>query len=72
MPGTRIVFYRGFLDPSNPLRKEPEAAAASDAAGTPQACAACGAPTYGETCSFCRLKERVRKARSVRAAKVSR
>jgi len=95
MPGTRIVFYKGFLDPSNPLRKGPEAAAPADAApmpedspgggamrvtevdgkevvGSPRACASCGAPTYAETCSFCRLKERVRKARSLRAATVSR
>lgn len=73
MPGTRIVFYKGFLDPSNPLRNAPEnAAPPAGAAGAPQACAACGAPTYAETCSFCRLKERVRKARSLRAAKVSR
>jgi len=95
MPGTRIVFYQGFLDPSNPLRKGPEPAAPADAVptpedapvadaaratevdaeegvGAPRACASCGAPTYSETCSFCRLKERVRKARSLRAAKVSR
>jgi tRNA(Ile)-lysidine synthase TilS/MesJ len=82
MPGTRIVFYQGFLDPSNPLRKGQEAAAADAAraaeidagegAGAPQACAACGAPTYTETCSFCRLKERVRNARSLRAARSSR
>lgn len=94
MPGTRIVFYKGFLDPSNPLRKGPEAAAQDDAAsipedapspdavrvtdvdaeaetGAPRACAACGAPTYAETCSFCRLKERVRKARSQRAGRAS-
>ena len=107
MPGTRIVFYKGFLDPSNPLRKGAEAALAADAAtvreeeplagntrgredapvedaprvtdidaeenaGTPQACASCDAPTYAETCSFCRLKERVRKAREQRAARESR
>jgi tRNA(Ile)-lysidine synthase TilS/MesJ len=96
MPGTRIVFYQGFLDPSNPLRKGTEAAAAAAEAapipeeapmadalrvtdveaegdtGTPRACAACGAPTYTETCSFCRLKERVRKARSMRTARGSR
>ena len=95
MPGTRIVFYKGFLDPSNPLRKRPEAAAPADGVpmpeddpevnakhlsevdaegvrGTTGACASCGAPTYAETCSFCRLKERVRKARSQRAARVSR
>ena len=95
MPGTRIVFYKGFLDPSNPLRKSPEETAAAvgvpirgddpegnstrgmdveaeGGGGTPQACASCGAPTYAETCSFCRLKERVRKARETRAARVSR
>jgi len=84
MPGTRIVFYQGFLDPSNPLRKREQAEApAADAAratevdaeegvGRPQACASCGAPTYTETCSFCRLKERVRKARSLRAVGGSR
>src|SRR5512143_1461658 len=89
MPGTRIVFYKGFLDLSNPLRKGGEAATSADTApmpeddpeadarrvskvdteevrGTPGACASCGAPTYAETCSYCRLKERVRKARSQR------
>ncbi len=95
MPGTRIVFYQGFLDPSNPLRKRPEAAAPADGVPTPEdapvadavhgtevaaeegegtarACVECGAATFTETCSFCRLKERVRKARSLRAATVSR
>jgi len=72
MPGTRIVFYKGFLDPSNPLRKGAEDAAPDDATGAPRACASCGAPTYTETCSYCRLKERVRKARELRAARVSR
>jgi len=95
MPGTRIVFYQGFLDPSNPLREGRESAAPDDAApvpedapasaavrgtdvdaeggvGTPRECAECGAPTYTETCSFCRLKERVRKARELRAARMSR
>jgi hypothetical protein len=95
MPGTRIVFYKGFLDPSNPLRKGPEAAGPADFApatedgaeagapggtnvdaeeggGSPQACASCGAPTYAETCSYCRMKERVGKARSLRAARGSR
>lgn len=95
MPGTRIVFYKGFLDPSNPLRKAPEGAApgdavpipddatpkdalpgteadAEEAGGTARACASCGAPTYAETCSYCRMKERVRKAREQRVARVSR
>ena len=52
MPGTRIVFYKGFLDPSNPLRKGPEGEAApcrrcaggnraeetAEGEGTPRAC----------------------------------
>ena len=103
MPGSRIVFYQGFLDETNPLRREAggEAAGASPASGsgpapdsgtadtpllpgapgpvprsggeeaagdgTPKPCAACGAPTYAETCSYCRLKELVRKRREERA-----
>jgi len=95
MPGTRIVFYQGFLDPSNPLRKRPETAtpaavastpedapvadaehgtevAAEGGEGTARACVECGAATFTESCSFCRLKERVRIARSLRAARISR
>jgi len=88
MPGSRIVFYQGFLDPSNPLRKRPETAtpedapgadavhgtevAAGEGEGTARTCVECGTATFTETCSFCRLKERVRKARSLRAATVSR
>ena len=88
MPGTRIVFYQGFLDPSNPLRKRPETAtpedapgtdavhgtevAAGEGEGTARTCVECGTATFTETCSFCRLKERVRKARSLRAATISR
>lgn len=91
MPGTRIVFYQGFLDPSNPLRKEPEGADAPGRTAPPRegapeaggpggrevaaaedgerarACASCGAPTYADTCSFCRLKERVRIRRGRKA-----
>ena len=72
MPGTRIVFYQGFLDPSNPLREGREAAAPEEDGGSPRVCAECGAPTFAETCSFCRLKERIRKAREERAARMSR
>jgi tRNA(Ile)-lysidine synthase TilS/MesJ len=82
MPGTRTVFYQGFLDPGNPLRKAPEAQAGGGAgegtdgvgaegSGVPRACASCGAPTYAETCSFCRLKERVQKRREQRAGRGS-
>jgi tRNA(Ile)-lysidine synthase TilS/MesJ len=82
MPGTRTIFYRGFLDPGNPLRRAPEAqpreetaggasGEEAEGAGTPRACASCGAPTYAEVCSFCRLKERVQKRREQRAGRVS-
>jgi len=82
MPGTRTVFYQGFLDPGNPLRRAPgerprreaaegEAGGMAEGAGTPRACASCGAPTYAETCSFCRLKERVLKRREQRAGRAS-
>jgi tRNA(Ile)-lysidine synthase TilS/MesJ len=82
MPGTRTVFYQGFLDPGNPLRRAPgerprreaaegEAGGMAEGAGTPRACASCGAPTYAETCSFCRLRERVQKRREQRAGRVS-
>jgi tRNA(Ile)-lysidine synthase TilS/MesJ len=82
MPGTRTVFYQGFLDPGNPLRRAPEErprretaegeiGGMAEGAGTPRACASCGAPTYAETCSFCRLRERVRKRREQRAGRVS-
>ena len=82
MPGTRTVFYQGFLDPANPLRRAPEAQPGGEAAegtdgaeaewgGTPRACASCGALTYAETCSFCRLKERVQKRREHRAGRAS-
>jgi tRNA(Ile)-lysidine synthase TilS/MesJ len=67
MPGSRIVFYQGFLDASNPLRKGPDDAGAGDdeeaTGGTSGPCASCGAPTYTEVCSFCRIRERVRKRR---------
>jgi len=86
MPGSRIVFYQGFLDEANPLRRAPggeeerggatgETGGAGDggpepgsaSSGTPSPCAACGAPTYAETCSYCRLKELVRKRREERS-----
>jgi tRNA(Ile)-lysidine synthase TilS/MesJ len=82
MPGTRTVFYQGFLDPGNPLRRAPEEilregggeereGPETEGAGTPRACASCGAPTWAETCSFCRLKDRVQKRRDQRAGRAS-
>lgn len=97
MPGSRIVFYQGFLDDANPLRREAGGEAAGTVPGSetadtpllpgatgpapasgngkaegecgdaPRPCAVCGAPTYAETCSYCRLKELVRKRREERA-----
>ncbi len=80
MPGTRTIFYQGFLAPGNPLRNAAEAhpaggagegadGAEAAAGGIPRACASCGAPTFAEVCSFCRLKERVRKRREERAGR---
>ena len=80
MPGTRTIFYRGFLDPGNPMRNAPAAPVREGAGkgpdeveaegeGTPRACESCGTPTYAEVCSFCRLRERVRKSREQRAAR---
>jgi uncharacterized protein (TIGR00269 family) len=53
MPGTRRNFYQGFLQQN---RDVPENS------GTSGQCISCDAPTYTETCSYCRLKERVTKA----------
>jgi tRNA(Ile)-lysidine synthase TilS/MesJ len=85
MPGSRIVFYQGFLDETNPLRRAPEGRASGEdetagadeaggadagggvaVGGAPRPCAVCGAPTFADTCSFCRLKELVRKRRGER------
>ncbi len=53
MPGTRRNFYQGFLQQ---IRDVPENS------GTSGHCISCDAPTYTETCSYCRLKEHVTKA----------
>ncbi len=67
MPGSRIVFYQGFLDAANPLRQEASGEASGngppEAGGTTTPCASCGAPTYAEVCAFCRIRERIRKRR---------
>jgi len=52
MPGTRRTFYQGFLAANSMKSDVP-------ANPSPGSCASCGAPTYTETCSFCRLKEQV-------------
>jgi uncharacterized protein (TIGR00269 family) len=53
-PGTKHDFYFGFLARASALFK-PEADAEKDEL---QPCLACGAPTSGEVCAFCRLAER--------------
>ena len=54
MPGTRRRFYQEFLKDGGRFRSE-AIVKGQDAVRT---CLACGAPTYTETCGFCRLKAR--------------
>ena len=54
MPGTRRHFYQGFLHQNREVPGKP---------GAPGRCISCDAPTYTETCGYCRLKEHVTKAR---------
>ena len=68
MPGTRIKFYQGFLQGRErrgtflPFPEEgPAAGGEEEVGGEPTKCALCGAPSYTETCAFCRLKEKVGK-----------
>ncbi|MGE5189477.1 MAG: tRNA(Ile)-lysidine synthetase [Gemmatimonadota bacterium] len=75
MPGTRIKFYSGFLGAKSrhkfrdvpelcaKLKNVPELFAGGGGDDRPAGtCAGCGAPSYTETCSYCRLKAKVRKA----------
>ena len=54
-PGSKAAFYLEFVDKMAPLlagrRGRPE--------GGLHRCAECGAPTTGEVCAFCKLRERV-------------
>lgn len=65
MPGTRRRFYQGFLQQHLDLPVNPGVTDATDGK-KPGNCMACGAPAYTETCGYCRLKERVAKARGHR------
>jgi uncharacterized protein (TIGR00269 family) len=67
MPGTRRRFYQGFLQGRErigtfpPFPEEGPAEVEEKAGDAPTKCALCGAPSYTETCAFCRLKEKVGK-----------
>ena len=52
-PGTKAALYLGLLDRMAPLLADH---AAADRTGLGR-CRACGAPTTGEVCAFCRLLE---------------
>jgi tRNA-5-methyluridine54 2-sulfurtransferase len=54
-PGTKAAFLFGFLDRGH----ERFADVADDERRGLVACSVCGAPTTGEVCAFCRLRERV-------------
>ena len=53
-PGTKAAFFFGFLE-----RGHERFAATPKASGTNSApCTVCGAPTPGDVCAFCRLREK--------------
>jgi tRNA(Ile)-lysidine synthase TilS/MesJ len=64
MPGSRMAFYTGFLDPRNPIREAMarSAEASGEFAPVPREgeaanrCDRCGAPTLSPTCGYCRMK----------------
>lgn len=76
MPGARMAFYGGFLDPGNPVRAAMARAAAESGEHRPPAgdddaedagerrCALCGAPTLSDTCGYCRMKAKTIEKRS--------
>ncbi len=74
MPGTRGRFYQGFLGmprgfaaPAGEARaeKDPE----GEGPGAAGRCGTCGAPSYAEVCSYCRLRAKVREKAGKRAAR---
>ena len=54
-PGAKAAFYLNFVERMAPLLAD----ATQAAAGELRACSRCGAPTTGEMCAFCALRERV-------------
>jgi uncharacterized protein (TIGR00269 family) len=53
-PGSKASFYLNFIERMAPLLAG-ERTTSAEAVGS---CAACGAPTTGEVCAFCRLVEK--------------
>jgi len=62
MPGTRRRFYQGFLHQNRDVPWKSGVLGRVEEK-SPGKCISCGAPTYTETCGYCRLKERVTKTR---------
>ena len=54
-PGAKAAFYLNFVERMAPLLVD----ATQAAAGELRKCSSCGAPTTGEVCAFCTLRERV-------------
>lgn len=54
-PGSKSAFYLNFIDKMSPLLAGMNQAAV----GELNECEQCGSPTTGETCAFCRLRDRV-------------
>jgi uncharacterized protein (TIGR00269 family) len=50
-PATKIMFLKGYLKKAREAKQERRTDSGY--------CAACGYPSYSETCSFCRIKERL-------------
>lgn len=53
-PGSKHAFLFGFFERAH----EPFAGVADDEREALNACEECGAPTPGDRCAFCRLRER--------------
>lgn len=59
-PGTKAAFVYGFLERGHHRFAEDVASERSDLAP----CTSCGAPTPGEVCAFCKLRDRIERAPS--------
>ncbi len=58
-PGTKLDFYQGFLDSMRPILLSGSRSLGSDSSEM-GFCRICGYPSFGELCSVCILKERVK------------